>query len=126
MVKFTFFESYCAYNVLCLTFRGTVQVLIQRKTSGANSRKDRGPTEASGAKRKKIGRVHNCTPQGTVVLQRPQPHTGGMTTPMGTRVTMRQPRPTRSRDFSTIYMGFPCCFLGGLLLGSFEDQLGLD
>ena len=53
MVKFTSFESFCAYNVFCLTFRRNPQILIERKTLEVISRKNRGsakPQRINGSK----------------------------------------------------------------------------
>ena len=44
-VKFTSFDSYCVYNMLCLIFRINPRVLIERKILEAISRKNRGLTK---------------------------------------------------------------------------------
>jgi len=44
-VKFTSFDSYYVYNVLCLTFRRNPRILIKRKILEVISRKNRGPTK---------------------------------------------------------------------------------
>ena len=63
-VKFTSFDSYYVYNVLCLTFKRNPQVLIERKILKAISRKNRGPTKPRTTNRNK---AKDCT----VVLQSP-------------------------------------------------------
>ena len=52
-IKFTPFVSYRVYSVFCFTFRRNVQVLIERKTFGAISRKNRGPTKSRRTTRSK-------------------------------------------------------------------------
>ena len=71
-VKFTSFDLYCVCNVLCLTFRRNPQVLIERKTLEAISRKNRGPTKPQridGDKAKDRTAVHHvaqpCCSHGT-------------------------------------------------------------
>ena len=76
-------KSYHTYNVLCLTFRRNLQVLIERQTSGAISRprqrSDRCPKEQN--ERKLEVR--------TTVLQWPKPRTGAWPPCMVVRVTVR-------------------------------------
>jgi len=52
-VKFTSFESYSVYNVLCLTFRRNGRVLIESKTLEVISRKNRGSIKSQKTKRSK-------------------------------------------------------------------------
>ena len=44
-VKFTSFDTYCLYNVLCLTFKRNPDILIERKILEAISRKNKGLTK---------------------------------------------------------------------------------
>jgi len=72
-VKFTSFESHCTYNVLCLTFRGNLWVLIERKTLGTISRKDRGTKKPRTTKESKPEERTAALQRNTTVLQKSGP-----------------------------------------------------
>ena len=62
-VKFTSFDWYCVYNVLCLTFRRNPRVLIEKKILEVISRKNRDPTKlrrTDGNKAKDCTAVHHA------------------------------------------------------------------
>ena len=62
MVKFTSFESCHAYNVFCLTFWRNIWILIERKTLGMISRKNRSHNCATRVHYRAAGSkvVHGC------------------------------------------------------------------
>ena len=74
-VKLTSFESYCIYNVFCLTFRRNFQVLIERMTSGAISGKEQRSDNSPKNQRKQHKRSQGYAPCSTAVLQGQGPRT---------------------------------------------------
>ena len=61
MVKPTSFDLYCAYNIFFFTFRRNPWVLIERKASGVNYRKNRGPTKPHASMEAKMREITVCT-----------------------------------------------------------------
>jgi len=120
-VKFTSFESYCAYNVLCLTFKRNLWVLIESNTSRAISRKEQKSDRSPGGETKENQKsAQLCTARHDRAAVAATPygchdHTHGRACDRApaqgvTRMAVRRPRHAWSRNFSTIYMGFSSFF----------------
>ena len=71
--KLTFFDPYRAYNVFYLTFRSNSQVLIERKTLGTISRKNRCLTKPQRTKKNKI-EEHTTVHYHTQLCCKPRSH----------------------------------------------------
>jgi len=134
MVKLTSFDSYCSYNVFCLTFRRNHWVLIEKKVLGLSLRKNRSD-EASSTKRNRAERSeeHRTMLQAcTTVLQFRK---GGIACPCRVArpshqflgfTAARASLPSAQLNYFSDFKGF-ASFLGeAFFLDSFEGQLGFN
>ena len=126
-IKFTPFVSYCSYNVLCLTFRRNLQVLIERKIVKAISKNNRGlttPRKTDGNNTKDRTVVHaawSCCSN--------QDHARPGARPCVWPCVGARPCTPSLRGlaiFRPFYIDLSSYFEGSLLRDSFENQLGLD